>query len=69
MKELTINQLAEYIYSNRNNLNKEFEDKFYASSNVDIRYSNENHILSALYDSEIERYARYAYKHLKIKRK
>ncbi len=68
-QQITLNQLADFIYSNRNKLNKDFEDKFYNASQVDIKYSNQTHILIALYDSEVERYARYAHKNLLIKRK
>lgn len=68
-QQITLNQLADFIYSNRNRLSKDFEDKFYNASNVDIKFSSQTHILTALYDTEVERYARYAYKNSLIKSK
>lgn len=65
---MTINQLATFIYNNRNNITKEFSDNFYNSSGVDIAFSSEMHILTALYNSEIERFVRHAYKNYKIVR-
>lgn len=64
---VTLNQLAEFIYNSRNHLKKDFEDRFFNASNIDIKYSSQNHILSALHDSEVERIARHAHKNSLIK--